>query len=66
MARICNNFSQSLLSVRDLRIETTQKSSDRDWFRGAGRFHVAGEQTADILHAIRPCVGDLQAVRYLL
>ena len=70
MAHICNNFSQSLLSVRDLRIETTQKSSDWDgtnsenwselirWFSGAVRFHVSGELTADILRAIRPCVGE--------
>ena len=58
MTRICNDFSQSLLGVRDLRIETTQKPSRRyggdgttvenwleliRWFGGAGRLHVAGD-----------------------
>ena len=68
MARICNDFSQSLLGVRDLRIETTQKSGRwggttvenwfelLSWFRGAGRLYIAGdsELAADILRALRP------------
>jgi hypothetical protein len=70
MARICNHFSQALLSVRDLRIETTETPSGRDgtdgekwlelirWFGSAGRFHVAGELAADILHALKPRVGE--------
>jgi hypothetical protein len=68
MARICNQFSQTLLSVRDLRIETTQTSNGRDgmsgerwtqiirFFTGARGFHVAGELAADILQALRPTV----------
>jgi hypothetical protein len=70
MARICNHFSQALLSVRDLRIETQTSSgwagtNGEYWselirsFRGAGRFHVAGELAADILRPLQPRVGDL-------
>src|SRR6266702_3165667 len=70
LARICNHFSQPLLGVRDLRIEMTRTSSGRDSmnggrcmelirsFKGAERFHVAGELAADILHALRPPVGE--------
>jgi hypothetical protein len=72
MARICNQFSQSLLSVRDLRMETTQTSDGRDsmngerWteiirlFSGARRFHVAGELAADIVQALRPTVPTIR------
>ena len=72
MARICNQFSQSLLNVRDLRIETTQTLDGRNgmsgerWteiirlFTGARRFHVAGELAADILQALRPTVPTIR------
>jgi hypothetical protein len=75
MARICNHLSQPLLSVRDLRIETVQTSSGPDgtngeiWselirsFRGAGRFHVAGELAADILRALQPRIGELTSYK---
>ncbi|KAH9018085.1 hypothetical protein EDB84DRAFT_662308 [Lactarius hengduanensis] len=70
MARIRNHFSQSLDSVKDLRIEVTRTSSGQDstngerWteflrsFRGAERLHVAGELATDILHALRPAAGE--------
>ena len=70
MTRICDHFSQSLLGVRNLRIESTQTSGGRDatgaeWaelirsFSGVGRFHVAGERAAGILQALRPTVGEV-------
>ncbi|KAH9171663.1 hypothetical protein EDB89DRAFT_2070594 [Lactarius sanguifluus] len=70
MARIRDHFSQSLDSVKDLRIEVTRTSSGQDstngerWteflrsFRGAEKLHVAGELATDILHALRPVAGE--------
>ena len=70
MARICDHFSQSLLSVRDLRIESRDSSHGRNaisekWmeiirsFSSVGRFHVAGERAAGILQALQPTVGEV-------
>ncbi|KAI9450229.1 hypothetical protein BJY52DRAFT_199055 [Lactarius psammicola] len=71
MSQICNHFSQSLLGVRDLRVEATPASSRWDgmnggrWtelirsFSGAERLYVAGDFAAGILHAFRPAAGGL-------
>ncbi|KAH9059963.1 hypothetical protein EDB87DRAFT_681112 [Lactarius vividus] len=70
MARICDHFSQSLASVRDLRIEVTRTSSGQGstngerWtrflrsFKGAERLHVTGELATDVLHALCPAAGE--------
>jgi hypothetical protein len=70
MTQMCDQFSPFLSNIQDLRINTTERSSEKDdvdgdqWlelmraFDGTEDLHVTGKLTADILRSLRPIGGE--------
>ncbi len=74
MAQICSHFSAFLFHVKDLRISMTRPSSRQNsgsrgqWlelirqFRGAKWFHVAGDHSTNVAHALQLSIERREAV----